>query len=322
MIKPISVVFIDRLVLPLEYRNHAILLGGKMIFNRKYYRSPNSIGWRYSHELNSIENHVKRLPQFIEIVKIETSDGRLHYACSLTLSKLQNIVHRKTGCFYNPYELLAEFWGDVPEAFRAMKVKIGNVSFRFKATRHLTVGQVVNQNQRRVFRLMDRRVSNGRLSFPLTRPHGSEWSYHSDIAFTKEIKKENWRLFLQAICGLYFQRVILMESARQRMDGIKRVRRLTAQRGPLVKGQCFDGDRFTTVAIGNNLLFTGRRQGRMIHVVDSPEYGRAMYVFNEQDHAHDWAARRIDFREARRRAIACIIHTGGWKNRANAVLVG
>jgi hypothetical protein len=95
----------------------------------------------------------------------------------------------------------------------------------------------------------------------------------------------------------------------------------------IVDGQCFDPGTFDEtqdvyVGVGEKLLFTGRVRGKKLFVVDSPDYGHALYVFGEEeeDAARDWANQNITWTQARDQAIARIVHIGDWQGRLQEAL--
>ena len=76
------------------------------------------------------------------------------------------------------------------------------------------------------------------------------------------------------------------------------------------------------MAIGEILVFVlvPNAAGKSTFIVDSPEYGRALYIFNEREDAMAWAKRTIDRNEARRRARRVIIHTKDWEAALQAAI--
>jgi hypothetical protein len=167
-------------------------------------------------------------------------------------------------------------------------------------------------------------MTNGYISFPLIRPRGlKRWEQqNNEIRFASEISEKNWLLFLKAIMGLHFNKEVTdLSFLRERMKRIKKKEVVARKLDKLIKkGQCFDGKNMKTVSIGGNLIFTTAYKGEELHVVDSPEYGRAMYVFDDYNIAHAWATRRINFREARALALTRVNHIGEWRHRAAPML--
>ncbi len=90
----------------------------------------------------------------------------------------------------------------------------------------------------------------------------------------------------------------------------------------LVKiGQCFDDRRAKHVSIGESFVFSLRLHDEQeLHIVDSPAYGRGLYIFDTFEDAKAWANRTIDHIEARKRASAIIVHNNSWRERMYAQL--
>jgi hypothetical protein len=164
-----------------------------------------------------------------------------------------------------------------------------------------------------------RGVTDGEHFFPLVRPSRSQWRY-SKIRFSMGITAGNWPLFLKAIIGLPVNEVVDLKKTKARMGLIKRQQRDAERRRRV--GQCFTGHRAVcSVSVGENLVFTLQRADKLIYVVDSPEYARALYVFDDYGDAHAWASRAVNWREARKRARCVQIHRGNWKERTELALV-
>ncbi|TAK04166.1 hypothetical protein EPO34_03405 [Patescibacteria group bacterium] len=175
------------------------------------------------------------------------------------------------------------------------------------------------------FRLENGDVTNGDITFPRERPY--EWSRHKAIRFVQPIHERNWSLLLDSIVGCYFDGVNTIELIRMRLARQMALERNQKRIRRIVDGQCFDPGTFDEtqdifVGIGERLMFTGLKNSKRILVVDSPNYGHALYVFDEEnkDTAHDWANGRIGWKEARNKSVARIFHTKSWKGRLAGVL--
>lgn len=196
------------------------------------------------------------------------------------------------------------------------------VKMNFTIARKLKVGQPVGVLY--PFHLMGGVVTDGKLNFPLHRPHGDEWQEHDTIRFANGVSQVNWTTMLRAIVGLYFDgkvnewKVRVKDRVRSIRNSDRRIRDLEEK---LKKGQCFNGDGMQKVAIGRNLLFVGRsKDGEPIYIVDAPEYGRALYIFQERQTAFDWASRKIDAKAARELATLWTPHIGEWEKRTSLAI--
>ncbi len=173
----------------------------------------------------------------------------------------------------------------------------------------------------------DGSVTNGVVTFPRERPVGKAWRQHTDIGFASLVSMGNWPILLEALVGCYFESVNTDAGVRARVEREKVLRKNKDRIKSVRAGACFDPGTFDAsedieVGVGEKLLFTGRHAGRKVYVVDSPNHGHAMYVFDEADQqvARDWANRRITWQEAQGQARARIVHIEGWQGRAQAAL--
>jgi len=173
----------------------------------------------------------------------------------------------------------------------------------------------------------DGSVTNGKIVFPKERPSGLEWRQHKDIGFACKVSAGNWPTLLDAIVGCYFESVNTDEGVRARIVREKAIVRNRERIRNVVAGQCFDPGTFdesedVEVGIGERLLFIGKREGKRVYVVDSPNHGHALYVFGEEDieAARDWANGRSDWQKARDLAKSRIVHVGEWQERALAAI--
>jgi hypothetical protein len=195
------------------------------------------------------------------------------------------------------------------------------VKLNFQQFCLLKPGQVVWREQPFRLELCGCRVLNNRgVSFPLKRPHGlANWNNWPRIKFARGISPENWKLFLKAILGLMMEDIVKIKDVRQRMRQVQK-REHNRQRIRRV-GQCFTGHKaIKRVAVGENLIFVLEKGGSQIFVVDSPEYARALYVFDDYKDAMAWASRSIGWQEARQRARLVRIHAGAWEKDIEVAL--
>lgn len=176
---------------------------------------------------------------------------------------------------------------------------------------HLRVGQVVSDDPRLHFDMKERCVTDGYYSFPVKRPVRSEWTYNP-IGFAVGVSARNWPLFLRVIIGMRVDGVVELRKTRRELKSALEGRQRERREQRL--GQCFGGSA-ESIAIGSNLLFTVRRGEAVRYIVDSPNYGAALYVFRRYPDAMAWASRRITWREARERASEVHIHRGDWAGR-------
>lgn len=173
----------------------------------------------------------------------------------------------------------------------------------------------------------DGSVTNGKIVFPKERPSGQEWRQHKGIGFACKVSAGNWPTLLDAIVGCYFESVNTDEGVRARIVREKAIVRNRERIRRIVAGQCFDPGTFdesedVEVGIGERLLFIGKRDGKRVYAVDSPNHGHALYVFGDEggEAARSWANGRIDWRKAQSLAMARIIHVDGWQERAFAAI--
>jgi hypothetical protein len=173
-------------------------------------------------------------------------------------------------------------------------------------------------------------VTNGELAFPVERPNGiGGWNDWYKIRFASGITAINWPVLLRAIEDKYFDQINTNERLRQMVSTRKTIERdpglVDRVKRALLAGSCFEGQNFDVefdveVCVGARLLFTGRIGGKKIWIVDSPNYGHAMYVFDQEDPARFFANYQISAAEALEDAIARVIHSKGWEQRATQVL--
>lgn len=198
----------------------------------------------------------------------------------------------------------------------------------FDQAKAMSVGDTVLLEREFAFWMEeDGSVTNGKITFPKERPFGQEWRSHLDIQFAVGVTLDNWPTLLEAIVGCYFESVNTDTRTKARVDRQKEIVRNRERIRRVVAGHCFDPGTFDVsedveVGIGDRLLFIGRRGGKRVFAVDSPNHGTALYLFDADGikAARDWANGRIDWREAQRLATKRIVHVGEWKDRAIAAI--
>ncbi len=170
-------------------------------------------------------------------------------------------------------------------------------------------------------------LSNGNLRIPKERPYGKKaWDQHADVRPLQTITKESWPTLLDIGDGLYHKdfptvpnrvREKLLRERQEEKDRVYKEK---------IAGKCIDLNILTeitrpTVSFGKRFLITGKNlHGEELSIVDSPNYGVALYVFKERLDAIEWASELINHEEAKRRAIRCIPHIPGWEERARETI--
>jgi hypothetical protein len=259
-----------------------------------------------------------KYPQAIEVLSIELSNGKRVILASeevryLTATQMCETKRREgtaTSTLYLP-----------------TKAEIGERTYAYDMARHLQPGQVVEWEQPFRSDLVRRVVTNGEVEIPFRRPRDrAEWSLWPKIAPLKGINECNWALMLEVVVGLYLDEVLDLVRLNQRIAVARRRQQEQEEvckcLDQLLQGQCYDVAAATSVSVGENLIFSlTLEKGERRHLVDSPEYGRGLYVFYRYEDAHAWASRAIDFKEVRQRALAFIPHREGWRERLNELLV-
>ncbi|MFB6181323.1 MAG: hypothetical protein ABEJ24_00290 [Candidatus Magasanikbacteria bacterium] len=191
----------------------------------------------------------------------------------------------------------------------------------FEQARNLSEGDVLARKFEQPFRWFGSKMTNREIEIPPERPHGHEWQKkHQDIRFAQPIKEENWGLFLEAIEGKFLDEINSNELVREQVKK-QRKRNRNKERIEKVKGECFDGDIFdkchdVEVSLGERLLFIGKKDGEPVYVVDSPNYGHAMFVFDKEELARDFANGEFTATKAKELAVERVVHAGDWQNRA------
>jgi hypothetical protein len=200
------------------------------------------------------------------------------------------------------------------------RIVVKGVTLSFRAANLLRVGDELPRREPRVFHFSPARlvVTNGDICVPLERPHGAEWRHERNLPISslKGISKGNWSGMIKVLMGLECDGAIpTLSVIRSKKKKLDQDRKMAGRIRKLLKGQCFRSSNAKAVAIGTNLLFTLKDGERTIFAVDSPEYGRALYLFESRSVAFDWASRRITVTEARKAAFARFVHAGKWEDR-------
>jgi hypothetical protein len=266
-------------------------------------------------------------PSEVTKITFNTSDNNSYVVASHTLPYFKWREYSRLNPGFNNYRnrylrnnYYEKKWKKEGGKCFRRRVKINGLSLSYKAVAQLKKGMVIDRQQ--AFHLMSRKISDGKRSFPLIRPYRSTaWKEHHDIQFAQQVPPSCWLLFLQAICGMYFDQVLHMSTDAKSLKQVVRAKKtITELKLHSLKGECYKNSDMQFVAIGANLLFTAINDSGKYYIVDSPEYGRGLYVFDDYQSAYDWATRKIKFREARKLARAFIPHVGKWDERVDAVL--
>ena len=277
--------------------------------HRKLYLDGEYLGWACKGE---------SYPNQITIITIHTSDGQQYTVAS---NNLPYFLWRKS------YGV----WSKKPKWLFCTWAKLFGKKFTYQDALRMKVGTMLQLdpsklgNQEYAFRHVGYgHVSNGQIIFPPERPRGGQWrsKMWKSIAFAQPISADNWQLFLDSIIGKFFAGVNIPQIKEQIREAKRAARLLkrNASRIMEVQGQCFNGENFQAVAIGEKLLFMGEFNGQPRFVVDSPNYGHALYVFDSESVARQWACKEISFKEARLKSKACVIHRDGWEEKTAQAL--
>ncbi len=287
-------------VLKKENRKHS---------HKKLYLDGEYLGWAYN----------EPYPKSITILTIHTSDGKQYTVAS---AELDYFWWRKS---YDGW------WKDSKWMFNT-QVKLYGRKITYQDALNLRIGTMLQLDPSKLGRkeypfrhIGYGYVSNGMIIFPPERPRGGQWrsKIWKSIAFAQPIKAENWQFFLDSIIGKFFAGVNIPQ-IKEQISEAKRAARLlkrNASKIMAIQGHCFNGDNFKAVAIGEKLLFLGEFNGQPRFVVDSPNYGHALYVFDSENIARQWACKEISFKEARLKSKACVIHRDGWEEKTAQALV-
>jgi hypothetical protein len=261
----------------------------------------------------------KTYPPSVDVVIVHLSDGSKKRLASKEIPYLLPAHFRR-------FRHEEPFRQRSPYVYASAAEQIGERQYSYHEATQLKPGDVVAWDRPFVRDESAEVLTNGDLIIPFRRPKGrAEWSRWSRIASLQSVTEANWPLLLEVVEGLYAEDVLnteqlnrqLAERKRKSPESARAQRRLA----DLLYGQCYDGERAREVTLGGNLIFALRlRNGQTIHLVDSPEYGRGLYVFQSERDAKSWATRAIDYVEARKRAITFIRHSGDWRQRLRNVL--
>ncbi|MFC1598638.1 hypothetical protein ACFL2U_01330 [Patescibacteria group bacterium] len=256
-------------------------------------------------------------PEEVTVVVFTTSEDKTYKVASHTLP------YFNWDSYYSNWEGRT-VWKRIGKRTFKRRVKIDGISLSYDVVSKLKKGMRIRTEQ--PFRMINRKLTNGKISFPLSRPMGQDWQYYREINFAQGVNRKNWRLFLTAIHGLYFDQELPTMTSVRKMKKRKEMRKISTEyKRKQKKGEVFTHPDSQLVAIGSNLLFTACGDAtcsddKKMYVVDSPQYGRGLYIFDDYQPAFDWATRNINFRKARELALAFFPHVGDWKNRVATTL--
>ena len=199
---------------------------------------------------------------------------------------------------------------------------LGGVTYNFEMAKILEIGQILAKDTDTPFHWTSNsqtHLSNAptwpTLIIPTRRPRGADWEEYEPIYFLQGISTINWPLLLLAVQGRYLDEILGWKG---NLPSVLRLRAMIniANRGAQILakiGQCFDGAEAHYVAIGENFLFTLERAGKMVYIVDFPEYGHGLYLFTRREQAQQWTRRAINFATARALAFFYTNHVGAWE---------
>lgn len=216
--------------------------------------------------------------------------------------------------------------------WRQTAISLCGVSYTYQTAQQLTIGQVLATDIDTPFHWTSpakTQLTNAptwpTLVIPAQRPSGANWRDREDIVFLQGISSANWPLLLQAIEDRYLDEILSWKGHLPSVSTLRSLIRTNQQTyfdettRPAI-GQCFAEADAHYVAIGENLLFTIEHDGRVVYLVDSPEYGRAIYLFLAHEPALQWAERTIDYHTARASAFTYFNHTGAWNEVIRAAI--
>ncbi len=205
----------------------------------------------------------------------------------------------------------------------AERKRFGKVQLTYpEAVRRIKVGLDLSQGLPIEWDAEGRFLTNlSNVEIPAQRPCGKEWARFARIASLRSISSANWQSMLKALEGKYVHRVLTLDRVRSEVEEMKRIERrklsLEKKLQSLAIGQCYQpqSDAIKVIDVGENMVFFVTIGSRQLYAVDSPNYGRAFYLFEEYADAAAWATRLIDQSEARRRALVFHTHHNGWQDR-------
>jgi hypothetical protein len=301
-----------------QIKHDVLLLKAKELDGRKI---PSAItvddvkvGWLISFKHKRTGNKTFLFPyRVVWELKIHTSDGNVASVYSSSVRYLTS-TFSTFDVGFNPRNIRQH------TMFKT-RVALYGVQYTFSQAKKLRVGQVLQTEQSLRLDIKCRVLTNGAVRIPLERPRYGDWANWQEITYLKPISSQNWQLMLQSLIGQYVRDVVEVTAVQKRMDEVKKTRkqreRAEETLRALRKGQFFNGQHAKAVSIGQNFIFS---LGDELHLVDSPDYGKGLYVFSTYEDAYAWASRQIDYREARKRAAAFIPHHEGWVERLSPLL--
>lgn len=255
------------------------------VTNNTVYLGGQKLGERYSRV---------KYPAKVEVFTFTTSTGREYVVASHTIPFLTR------WCGKRQFQTRAHLHG---------------VSLSFRHMKYLKVGMVVGLRTK--FHLMRGWMTDNVIRLPLYKPARMQ----RGLGGLGGIHSQDWLTLLRALSGLRFEEGLFTSPRARKLVKAERGRVEQKARAEAIKGKCFNGQNCDLVAVGSNLLFTGTWNDRSLYVVDSPKYGRALYAFAKRDDAKAWAERRCTAEEARRRALARIVHLDDWEERVELALL-
>lgn len=176
----------------------------------------------------------------------------------------------------------------------------------------------------------ERVMVSGDFDIPATRPTDQRtWDlFPKAQPFRQGIGGPRWQRFIEAIEGQFPEEVFPRGSndltvVKERMKKLNRPVK-EARKKPVTG--IFHGYHGNNVefAVGSRvrLLWELARSGESpVYVVDSPET-LACYIFTDGAAAKEWAGGTIDYTAARSKAVAFVVHQGGWEARIDEILAG
>lgn len=206
-----------------------------------------------------------------------------------------------------------------------------DIGLEYKDVENLEIGDLLGENYRFAFYWTNidgqRVLTNGVINFPEKRPSANEWKNYKNINFAKFIPASAWGTMLSSIEGCFYSGKTadgksFVKDSIEVFKQKERARVCLERRGFIPEGQCIDNKIFedtTTVEVGKRILFRTNFGGKPIFMVDSPEYGHALYFFEDSSSASDFANGRITPSEARSVAHR-VVHSGDWRNRTRVLV--
>jgi hypothetical protein len=196
--------------------------------------------------------------------------------------------------------------------------KVGQLAF--EDLQSLSAGDCIMQGIDWPFmKQADGSVTNNVISFPPTRPYQGMFSCKGKLLNFGYVSTTNWPLLLDVIEGKYLSEILKHAQVTKWIEKREHEKRQQALKEKIVgacyKGSDFDGDFEVEVGFGKRLILSGHIRGTLLHIVDSPDYGTALYIFSRLTDARAWAAGSMDWRTAKQRSVARIPHNVNWEEK-------